>query len=93
MTVGAEANALCRSGGATANAQLEGLSRQVQRLSEELARMRGEGERSKPPKRVPPVCWGCNERGHLRRNCPRRRPPPGDSTETVKQASSALLIE
>ena len=99
MTYGDETNALYRSGGATANAQLEGLSRQVQWLSEELAQMRGEGERSKPPKRVPPICWGCNERGHLRRNCPRWRPPPGDrqhnrsSKPQVPFSSSSMATE
>ena len=71
-----EANALQRSEATAGSMQLEELSRQVQRLSAELARLRTDSERrenarerSKPTRRAP-VCWNCNERRHLRKDCP-----------------------
>lgn len=77
---GAEANALSSSrDSASSSVLLEGLSKQVQRLSEQLARLQADCERSKPPKRVAgPICWSCNKRGHMRRNCPRQRPSAGE---------------
>ena len=76
---GAEANALSRSGVSTSGSELlEGLSKQVQRLSEQLSRLQANCERPKPPPRRVPICWSCNERGHVRRDCPRRRPSAGE---------------
>ena len=62
-----EANALQCSEATTGSMQLEELSRQVWRLSAELARLRigsehcrNVRERSKPSRRAP-VCWSCNK--------------------------------
>ena len=49
------------------------LTTQVRYLTQEVARLRGDqagGQRG-------PVCWGCRERGHLRRNCPKQRRQQG----------------
>ena len=50
--------------------EIEELTTQVKYLTKEVAQLRGE----RPDRRQRgPVCWGCRERGHLRRNCPKQR--------------------
>ena len=94
-----EANALQRSEATAGSMQLEELSRQVQRLSAELARLRTDSERrenpherSKPTRRAP-VCWNCNERGHLRKDCPRRRPFNRTSQPHATYSTSSMATE
>lgn len=74
-----EANALRRPAAAYGSTPRGGdLSKEIQRLSEELARLRSDLERAPPrrgprrPRRNPAgtVCWFCNRRGHLKRDCP-----------------------
>ena len=52
------------------NSEIEELTTQVKYLTKEVAQLRG--ERADRRQRGP-VCWGCRERGHLRRNCPKQR--------------------
>ena len=52
------------------NSEIEELTTQVKYLTKEVAQLRG--ERADWRQRGP-VCWGCRERGHLRRNCPKQR--------------------
>ena len=94
-----EANALQRSEATAGSMQLEGLSRQVQLLSAELARLRTDSERranarerSKPTRRAP-VCWNCNERGHLRKDCPRRRPFNRTSQPHATYSTSSMATK
>jgi len=77
-----ETNTLQRSTVQRPSEQLQDLSRQVQQLAETVARLsirtgnRHSGRTQKPwqPRgREPPVCWGCGERGHIRRHCPHIR--------------------
>ena len=51
------------------NSEIEELTTQVRYLTKEVAQLRG--ERADRRQRGP-VCWGCRERGHLRRNCPKQ---------------------
>ena len=94
-----EANALHRSEATPDSTQLEELSRQVQRLSAQLARLRTDGERrqtaherAKLSKRAP-VCWNCNERGHIRKDCPRRRSFNRTSQPRATHSASSLATE
>lgn len=53
--------------------EIEELTTQVRQLAGEVALLRGErGEKQRGP-----VCWGCRERGHIRRNCPKQRKQQG----------------
>ena len=61
------ANAIRRS----RPSEIEELTTQVRQLSQEVAQLRGE----QAGRQRGPVCWGCRERGHLRRNCPKQRRP------------------
>ncbi len=64
--------------GRKTDGQLEELTRQVQRLTEQVARLQTDSVRqTQPIKRracnTTSACWACGERGHLRRDCPRRQ--------------------
>ena len=52
------------------------LTRKVQELSEEIARLRGAENREhqvlEPSRNKDVICWNCRGRGHIRRNCPKR---------------------
>ena len=94
-----EANALHRPEATAGRVQLEELSRQAQRLSAELARLRTDSEhrqndreRSKSLRRAP-VCWNCNERGHLRKDWPRRRPFNRTSQLHATHSTSSMATE
>ena len=78
----AETNALHGQTTRQPSDQLQDLARQVRQLTDTVARLSArsggdhDGGRAQRPwqqrGRGPPVCWGCRERGHLRRNCPHR---------------------
>ena len=51
-------------------APLEDLAQQVRYLSEQVARLRTGKQSTESRSGV--ICWGCKERGHIRRNCPKK---------------------
>ncbi len=58
------------------DAKVDMLTRKVQELSEEIARLRGSESResrdSGPTRNMDVICWNCRGHGHIRRNCPKR---------------------
>ena len=70
-----QANALRRYDSRRTERQIEELSRQVRRLTEEVARLQ-DGSVDGQPQKKGPVCWGCRERGHIKRNCPHTQKGP-----------------
>ena len=65
----------------TLDPRLEELSKELRRLSSELAQLRSDQNRSELQRRqgqrgkVGPTCWKCGKHGHLRRNCPHLQTP------------------
>ena len=53
--------------------EIEDLATQVRYLTKKVAQLRGE----RAGRQAGPVCWGCRERGNLRRNCPKQRKQQG----------------
>ena len=68
-----EANAVRSSSSTGGKSQVEELSKQVLRLSDELARLRADYERfpRQQRSRRAIVCWNCGIRGHVKRVCPK----------------------
>jgi hypothetical protein len=49
---------------------LEDVTQQVRHLTEEIARLQAGKQSTESRSGV--ICWGCKERGHIRRNCPKK---------------------
>lgn len=59
--------------------EIEELTTQVRQLAGEVALLRGE----RGGKLRGLVCWGCRERGHIRRNCPKQRKQQGQGKQPL----------
>ena len=97
-----EANTLQSRGRYPATAaKPQDLSQQIQLLTEAVTRLstrvyggeNGSSPRSRRRRQAgPPVCWGCGETGHIRRNCPRNASREQENAkETVKSKSKGTL--
>ena len=77
--------------------QAHKLSQQVERLTEQLTKLRAERKRNWPKRKL--TCWHCGETGHLRRNCPSRRegvqrkPPNNKSVKHTSAVACTLTIQ
>ena len=80
--------------------QVHKLSQQVERLTEQLTKLRAErepGKRNWPKRKL--TCWHCGETGHLRRDCPSRRegvqrkPSNNKSVEHTSAVACTLTIQ
>eukprot|EP00731_Ephydatia_muelleri_P003528 Em0001g3528a len=80
--------------------QVHKLSQQIERLTEQLTKLRAErepGKRNWPKKKL--TCWHCGETGHLRRDCPSRRqgvqrkPLNNKSVEHTSAVACTLTIQ
>ena len=80
--------------------QVHKLSQQVERLTEQLTKLRAErepGKRNWPKRKL--TCWHCGETGHLRRDCPSRRegvqrkPSNNKSVEHTSAVTCTLTIQ
>ena len=76
-----QANALRRS---DSERQIDELTRQVRRLTEVIARLQSDGTDGQQRKKGP-ICWACRERGHLKCNCPQKRPREGWQRDSCRQ--------
>ena len=92
-----ETNALTGRG-AQQPALLEDLAQQVRHLSEEVARLRTGKQPTESRSGV--ICWGCKERGHIRRNCPKKSGRSSKSSSPANQykprvaaVSSTLYVD
>ena len=72
------------------------LSQQVQQLTDAVARLstrvygdNAAGNRPPRRRRGPPVCWGCGETGHIRRNCPKNQPSQPEGAKPKSTSSLA----
>ena len=80
--------------------QVHKLSQQVERLTEQLTKLRAErepGKRNWPKRKL--TCWHCGETGHLRWDCPSRRegvqrkPSNNKSVEHTSAVACTLTIQ
>ena len=89
------------------DARIQELTKEVQRLSEELAQIKGRqsrprqqsGSRSRPSNVLGP-CWNCGLQGHLRRNCPSfrgreigRQPGNYQPMENAATNNSTIVVD
>ena len=73
-----QANALKRGSGIPLDPRVDELTKEVKRLTQELAQLRGEKGEQRPPRSAPRrnpniVCWNCRGRGHIQQYCPQPR--------------------
>lgn len=64
----------------TQQSELQAIQQQLAALTRQMAELKAdkkEGQRPPPPSRSGLVCWGCNQRGHLRARCPRNQSSKG----------------